>query len=230
MKFVQTCRVMGWWSISLGLIGLVRLGADDTQAWTALIFRQSIDKNWSVLARVEPRWTDDVGELGTLFLRAGATRRINAWATLSLDYTHLEVRSKSRTAPQQFRGQDWAGIGVTAKWNAGERWTFTSRNNLHVRSIEGRAATNVRTRHYVEAAWRLAGSSRLRAIYAGNEVFVELAGKTARENRLTPLGLRWQLSSRADLSTFYMIRATESAGAWKQAHVLGTYCTIKLGR
>lgn len=203
--------------------------ANDAQLWSALMLKHRLNADWSATWRAEPRFTENFQESGTVFLRASLTRRLNGWATATMNYTHLDVRKyDSLVGLSAFREQHWAGAGITAKFELNPRWSFKSRNNLHLRWIEGRDSPNVRTRHYVEMAWRPENARKLKGLYTGNEFFIELAHKTTPENRFTPLGARFQVSDHTSMTLFYLIRSTKPQDEWKHAHVLGTYFSYSI--
>lgn len=210
-----------------GLGGLSR--ANDAQVWSALLLKQRLSSDWSTTWRAEPRFTDNFKDIGTVFLRASLARRLNDWAMATMDYTHLDVREFDRLEGlSAFREQHWVGAGITAQFDLTPRWSLKSRNNLHLRWIEGRNSPNVRTRHYVEMAWSPENYRHLKGLYVGNEFFLEHANKTTRENRFTPLGARLKLDDNTSLTVFYLIRSNKLRGGWKHAHVLGTYLSYNI--
>ena len=198
--------------------------ANDGQLWSAAMLKHRVNADWSATWRAEPRFTDNFKNIGTVFLRASVARPINNWATASISYTHLDVRKYDPLVGLgNFREQHWAGVGVVGKFALTPRWTFKSRNNLHLRWIEDRDGPNIRTRHYIELAWNPENSRRIRGFYAGNEFFNELAHKATPENRFTPFGARLKVNDRTNLTLFYLIRSTKPRGEWQHAHVFGTY-------
>lgn len=198
--------------------------ANDGQLWTAVMLKHRVNPDWTATWRAEPRFTDNFKDIGTLFLRTSLARPLNNWATMAISYTHLDVRKYDPLIGLgNFREQNWAGIGVTGKFNLTPQWSFKSRNNLHLRWIEGRDGPNIRTRHYVEMAWKPENSRRIRGFYTGNEFFHEIAHQAIPENRFTPLGARLKVNDRTNLTMFYLIRSTKPRGEWQHAHVFGTY-------
>jgi len=198
--------------------------ANDGQFWSAVMLKHRVNTDWSATWRAEPRFTDNFKDIGTVFLRSSLALPLNDWATATVSYTHLDVRKYDPlTGLGNFRQQNWAGIGITGRFNLTPHWSFKSRNNLHLRWIEGKDSPNVRTRHYLEMAWKPENSRRIRGFYSGNEFFVELAHKTTPENRFTPFGARLKMNDRTNLTLFYLIRSTKPRGKWQHAHVLGTY-------
>ena len=205
------------------------LRGDDVQSWSALMLKHPVGENWTATWRVEPRFTNDVSRLGTVFTRASLARKWNDSTTLTMDYTHIEFDKYDATRGEnRFYQQNWLGAGFTSRFRVLPRWDFTSRNNVHLRWIEAGNSPNLRTRHYVEMAWRAENSRYLKGVYTGNEFFVEWANKATRENRFTPLGVRVKTSPRTAMSFFYMIRSTKPGGNWTHAHVLGSYLTYSL--
>ncbi|GAB5561306.1 MAG: hypothetical protein SynsKO_29530 [Synoicihabitans sp.] len=203
--------------------------ASDAQLWSAVMLKQRLTADWTATWRAEPRFTDNFKDIGTVFLRASVARPLNDWATVSLSYTHLDVRKYDPLIGLgNFREQHWAGAGITGKFDLTPRWTFKSRNTVHLRWIEGRDSPNIRTRHYLEMAWSPENSRRIRGLYTGNEFFNEIAEKATPENRFTPIGARIKVNTHTNWTIFYLIRSTKPRGSWQHAHVFGSYFSFNL--
>jgi hypothetical protein len=68
----------------------------------------------------------------------------------------------------------------------------------------------------------------VRGFHVSNEILHSYDRSMIFENRAVPLGLRFRLHEKANLSVFYMIRSVRGTDEWRHDQVLGTGLAFSL--
>ena len=103
-------------------------------------------------------------------------------------------------------------------------------------AASGVTSTTIRARHRLEIDITLDRAWRLKKIYVNNEWFwgqhFRHGSLGFTENRLTPLGLQFEVSSFARLNVFYLVQLVhdEESKHWRMATCVGTFLTIQPAR
>ncbi|MBL9190097.1 MAG: DUF2490 domain-containing protein [Opitutaceae bacterium] len=203
----------------------VRAG-DDFGSWHAVSATFLDQSDWTLSALGQLRFRDDSSNLFAYVLSAQTVWKASSYLRLGMNYTVLPAKP---AGSRDFRGQRRWEIEVNPRWPVNAALTLDLRNRIEVRWIEGRAGTNLRSRHRPQATWRLKGAGRLESVYANNEFFWDHDADRYTSNRLVPLGLNFRVNPQTVAGVYYMLWSVRSGtGGWSHSHVLGTRLALRL--
>lgn len=200
-----------------------RSRADEWWAWTSVEYWRNDRARASIFAgnRLDTRDGAYVQILSPRFRYAALP-----WLDLGLGQSVLSIENvRSGERHWQWRPE----LEVNPRLSLGRNLDLELRNRMEWRWNEHEAFTTHRSRHRLQATWKLPQPlGPITRVFINNEVLTDLHRGQRTENRAVPAGLTLRVAPDVDLDLFYMVLSSRAQPAWHHETVIGSFLRIRL--
>lgn len=197
----------------------------DFQTWQWMIFHLPQGERFKSHIYVDNRIADNSSREKIRIIGPRLQYAVNEPVQVGVGYLFSDIHDLNRDIWQKehrFENE------LNFKFKFRDKWKFHNRNRFESRLRESRDGWTWRTRSRFELRYQI-DIGRLQSIYANNEIFWDHEVNELNENRLVPIGMRFDLGKRCDLTLFYMIQSLRrfNPSDWRQNHIFGTHLNIR---
>lgn len=217
-------RLSGLAGLAAVLALAIAARADDFQTWQTVSLKWLDTKHVDLTTLAHTRILDNSSDFSLWRVGQAVTTDPLPWLRAGVAYRYTESKNSAGDWRHQHRGD----FQMTPHFNLGHRVSVSLRNRLELRATEGVDEVHEVLRMRLQFNVATPEWKPVRGFYVSNELFHSFDRDVIFENRAVPLGLRFRLHEKANLSVFYMIRSVRGADEWRHAHVLGTGLAFSL--
>lgn len=215
----------GFWFLGLALFLAFagRCWAEDDFQYRQMITVKMVDtEKLDLSMQGQVRFNHDAQDVSFYLVSPQLKYDLTEHLTLGMNYSYVNLKIFNPAAGrEEFKFHHRLELEVNPHWNLGEWLLITTMNRYEFRWVEDAGSHNPRVRHRTQLEFPLKDPQPLRSFYVSSEFFYDINDHRYNENWTVPLGVKFKISSKVSLSTYYMIQS-RLTDAWTTTQIIGT--------